>query len=66
MWLHLFREFKGAEIAKQEGLSLKGVYQVKETLDLEKEATAYRYIRRFAVQEMKTEKQLSQGADGLR
>ena len=53
VWLQLFMEFKGAEIAKQEGLNLKGVYQVKETLDLEKEATTYNYIRWFAVHEMK-------------
>lgn len=54
-WLHLFRETKGAEIAKAEGRTLKAVYEVRETLDLENEETAYRYVRRYAVQEMKAE-----------
>ena len=53
--LHLFRETKGAEIAKTEGRTLKAVYEVRETLDLENEETAYRYVRRYAVQEMKAE-----------
>jgi integrase len=55
-WMHLFRETKGAEIAKTEGNRLLAVYQVRDTLDLEKEETAYRYVRRYAVQEMKAEK----------
>jgi hypothetical protein len=54
-WLHLFRETKGAEIAKAEGRTLKAVYEVRETLDLENEQTAIRYVRRYAVQEMKAE-----------
>ena len=54
-WMHLFRETKGAEIAKQEGDKLRAVYEVRDTLDLEDERTAYRYVRRYAVQEMKTE-----------
>ena len=53
-WLHLFRELIGKEIAEADG-SIQGVYRVKETLDLEQEETAWRYIRRFGVQEVKTE-----------
>jgi integrase len=56
LWLHLFRETKGAEVAKAEGRTLKAVYEVRDTLDLENEETAYRYVRRYAVQEMKTER----------
>ena len=54
-WLHLFRETKGAEIAKEYGNNLAGITEVKETLDLEKEETAYIYTRRYAVQEIKAE-----------
>jgi hypothetical protein len=43
---HLFRETKGTEIAKAFGNNLAGITEVKETLDLEEEATAYRYTRR--------------------
>ena len=55
-WLHLFRETKGAEIAREKGRTLDAVYSVRETLDLENETTAYRYVRRYAVQEMKSER----------
>ena len=55
-WLHLFRETKGAEIAKAEGRTLKAVYDVRTTLDLENETTAFRYVRRYAAQEMKAER----------
>ena len=55
-WLHLFRETKGAEIAKAKGRTLDAVYEIRETLDLENEQTALRYVRRYAVQEMNTEK----------
>jgi integrase len=55
-WLHLFRETKGAEIAKAKGRTLDAVYSVRDTLDLENEETAYRYVRRYAVQEMKAER----------
>ena len=57
-WLHLFRETKGAEIARRLGQTISAVYKVKDTLDLEKEATAYRYVRRYAVQEMDAEIEL--------
>jgi integrase len=52
-WLHLFRETKGAEIAREGGRNLNTLYDVRDTLDLENEETAYRYIRRYGVQEVK-------------
>lgn len=55
LWLHLFREMKGAEIAKDLGNSVTAVAAVKQTLDLEREDTAFRYVERYAVQEMKPE-----------
>ena len=55
VWLHLFRETKGSEIAKRLGHTLTAIYAVKDVLDLEKESTAYRYVRRYAVQEMEPE-----------
>jgi hypothetical protein len=53
VWMHLFRERKGEDIAKKKGRTIEGVYAVKNTLDLEEEDTAWHYIKRFAVQEMK-------------
>jgi len=55
-WLHLLRETKGAEVARDKGNTLDSVYSVRDTLDLENEETAYRYVRRYAVQEIKAEK----------
>jgi integrase len=55
VWLHLLRETKGAEIAKEYGNNLAGVYAVKETLDLERMDTAYAYVNRYAIQELKAE-----------
>lgn len=55
LWLHLFREMKGAEIAKDLGNNIIAVAQVQNTLDLERQETAYHYIQRYAAQEMKTE-----------
>jgi integrase len=54
-WLHLFRETKGANIARDGGRNLNTLYEVRDTLDLENEETAYRYIRRYAVQEVRTQ-----------
>jgi hypothetical protein len=54
-WLHLFRETKGAEIAKEHGRTLTSIYEVKDTLDLEREETAYRYVKRYAAQKQKVE-----------
>lgn len=55
-WLHLFRETKGANIARDGGRNLTTLYEVRDTLDLENEETAYRYIRRYAVQEVRGER----------
>lgn len=55
-WLHLFRETKGAEIAKAHGRTLTSVYEVKDGLDLENEETAYRYVRRYAAKRQEVEK----------
>lgn len=55
VWLHLFRETKGAEIARKYGNNLTGITEVRDTLDLEEETTAYRYTRRYAVQEITPE-----------
>jgi integrase len=54
-WCHLFRETKGAEIARQYGNSLVGISQVRDTLDLEEENTAMIYTRRYAVQTITAE-----------
>jgi integrase len=51
-WMHLFREFKGGEVAKKHGRTLESVYEVKEALDLENEATAYNYVKRSVVRRM--------------
>ena len=49
----LFRELKGADVTKAYGRTLESVYQVKEALDLESEQTAYYYVKRFVIHEMK-------------
>ncbi len=46
LWMHLFRELKGGEVAKKYGRTMEAVTKVKTTLDLEKEETAWAYIRR--------------------
>ena len=46
---------KGAEIARDLGNNLIALTSVKQTLDLENEETAYRYIERYAVPEIKAE-----------
>ena len=51
-WMHLFRELKGGEVAKAHGRTLESVYEVKEALDLENEATAYNYVKRSLVRKM--------------
>ena len=55
MWLHLLRETKGAEISRDLGMNINAVVTVKNMLDLEKEETAWSYVRRYAIQEAKTE-----------
>lgn len=56
VWCHLFRETKGAEVARKEGMKLEAVYSVMLTLDLEKEQTAWNYVRRYAVQTIDSER----------
>lgn len=55
-WLHLLRETKGAEIARDMGMTISAVAEVRNTLDLEDDRTALRYVHRYAVQELKPEK----------
>lgn len=47
-WCHLFRETVGAEVVKNDP-TLIGVFKVMMRLDLEKETTAWNYMRRYAV-----------------
>lgn len=47
LWLHLFRKTKGSEVARKYGRSLESVFMVKDTLDLERQDTAFRYIEEF-------------------
>jgi integrase len=54
-WLHLFRETKGAEIAKANGRTLNAIYEVRDGLDLENEETAYRYVRRYVAKKQEVE-----------
>ncbi len=51
----MFRESKGTEIAKEYGNDLAGITQIRETLDLELEAIAYRYTRRYVEQILKAQ-----------
>lgn len=55
-WLHLFREYKAKEIAIELGRSMNAIFEVKETLDLEREDTALGYVRRLGEQEVRTGK----------
>ena len=52
LWMHLFRELKGGEIAKKFGRTIQSVYEVKDALDLEKEETAWHYIKRSVAKKM--------------
>jgi len=54
-WLHLFRETLGGTIAKAHGRNLDSIYEVKDSLDLEREETAYRYVRRYAAKKQPIE-----------
>ena len=56
-WLHLFRDFVGGEIARKQGDSLRAVYDVKRTLDLENESTAMIYIERHGIQVLEAEEE---------
>jgi integrase len=54
-WVHLFRDGKGAEIAQRYPQSISAIAHVRDGLDLEKEDTAYHYVRRFSAQEVEGE-----------
>lgn len=47
LWMHLFRKTKGSEVARKYGRTLESVFMVKDTLDLERQETAYKYIEEF-------------------
>ena len=55
VWLHLFRELKGKEISEDMGRTITSIREVQDFLDLENEATTYRYVKRFAIAEAKPE-----------
>lgn len=50
--MHLFRKHKGGEVAEAHGRTIEGVYAVKDALDLEKEDTAWNYIKRSVPKKM--------------
>jgi len=52
VWIHLFRSDVARGIAERMGKTMGAVTEIKETLDLEKESTAYIYVRRHGVQEI--------------
>jgi len=52
LWMHLFRELKGGDIAKKYGRTIESVYAVKDALDLEREDTAWHYIKRSVPKKM--------------
>jgi hypothetical protein len=54
-WLHLFRDHVAAKIARDSGDTIRSIYEIRDTLDLEKEETAYNYVRRYGIQEVKAE-----------
>lgn len=62
-WCHLFRETRGAEIVKKDEeargeASIETVYRVRRGLDLESEASAWRYIRRYATETIEDEDEI--------
>jgi len=61
-WCHLFRETRGAEVVRADEkrlgeASLMTVYRVKRALDLEREATAWNYISRYATETIEVEEE---------
>ena len=46
------KDFSQTNIFGKNGNTITGVYTTKDALDLESEATAYHYFRRYAVQEI--------------
>jgi len=62
-WCHLFRETRGAEVVRADEkrlgeASLMTVYRVQRALDLEREATAWNYINRYATETIEPEEEL--------
>lgn len=62
-WCHLFRETRGAGIVKTDEeirgeASIETVYRVRRGLDLESEASAWRYIRRHATETIEDEDEI--------
>lgn len=60
-WPHLFRETRGAEVVRADErkgrLSIFTVYRVKHALNLEREATAWNYINRYATETIEAEEE---------
>ena len=48
IWLHLFRETVGGRIAEEDGMTINAIYKIKLRLNLVREETAYRYVKRYA------------------
>lgn len=54
IFAHLFRDTMGAQVAREDG-SIVGVFKVMVRLDLESTTSAMRYVRRYAIDEIKQE-----------
>jgi len=59
-WFHLFRETRGAEVVRADErkhgqAGLETIFRVKRALDLEREATAWRYVSRYATETIESE-----------
>ena len=48
IWLHLFRETVGGRIAEEDGMTINAIYKIKNRLNLVREDTAFRYVKRYA------------------
>jgi hypothetical protein len=52
VWMHLFRSTKAGHIADKDGRTIGAVKKVQEALDLEKEETAWNYIKQRVAKKM--------------
>jgi hypothetical protein len=52
VWMHLFRSTKAGHIADKFGRTINAVHEVKDALDLEKEETAWNYIKNKVAKKM--------------
>ncbi len=52
VWMHLFRSTKAGHIADKFGRTINAVHEVKDALDLEKEETAWHYIKNKVAKKM--------------